>query len=577
MKKAAFLLALAMTAIGTAAHAVQMPLSVKESSVIKENTVRMLGSNCEWESHFTDFINSDLSVNKTRAEVMSGYPLPSARMAGSSSRVFQWKSAIGPSGSRPLQFNGYTNTRIYYGVLEWINHVKTVNSDAKFTYVLNMETGKAADAADLAEFFCGDGTVNYNGAVNWAEKRKEYGTKKPVAIDIWELGNEINTSTMLGPKGMSKEEYVNAAKSYISAIRAIDPNAVFAACGHTATGQNTAEAQEWNRYVLEQLGSWIDYLTVHLYYTQYDMVQYQNAYMDSLRDMINEISPKVKLYYSEHSTYINNFSDQEVVNRTHGMYGTLATSEFFNRVMIRPEVYAADYHCLYSPNWSEYYVNGAGQLKPTPIADLLKLYEEYSIGNIIDSTLDGYKDGKTAGVTKLAVEKDGALNIIITNQTAETVDIPFSAERNYIMTERSELYADTSIAKPEYADNWYDKTTGKEKHEVYSDKEYYTRKELCRIFSVKPYSVTAVRLEPAEPVTVTICAALYNTDGTLRSVRMIQEHLFITDSGAITAAKLRPGEKAFVWDKDMRPVTGVLTAAMLLGSRDNDFKDEWDF
>lgn len=537
----------------------------------------MLGSNCEWESQFTDFINSDMSVNKTRAEVMSAYSLPSARMAGSSSRVFQWKSAIGPIESRPLQFNGYTNTRIYYGVLEWVNHVKTVNSDAKLTYVLNMETGDAADAADLAEFFCGDGSINYNGAVNWAKKRQEYGTTDPVEIDVWELGNELNASTVLGPKGMSKEEYVNAAKSYISAIRDIEPDAVFAACGHTETGQNTAEAREWNRYVLEQLGSLIDYLTVHLYYTQYDMVQNQNTYMDSLRDLINELSPNVKLYYSEHSTYINNFSNQEEVNRTHGMYGTLATSEFFNRVMIRPEVYAADYHCLYSPNWSEYYVNGAGQLKATPIADMMKLYEEYSIGNVIDSTLDGYKDGRTAGVTQLAVEKDGALNVIITNQTAETVDIPFSAEKDYIMTERTEIYADTSIAKPEYADNWYDKETGEEKHEVYSDKEYYTRKELCSSFSVKPYSVTAVRLEPAEPIKVTIYATLYNTDGTLRSVRMIRDHQFITDSGAITAAKLRPGEKAFVWDKDMRPVTGSLTAAMLSGSRDNDFKDEWDF
>ena len=577
MKKTAFLLMLTAVAVSTVAHAAKMPLSIRESTVIKENTARMLGANLEWESRFTDFIKTDMSVNKEYAEVMSGYTLPLARMAGSSSRVFQWKSAIGPYASRPLQFNGYTDVRICYGVLEWVNHVKTVNPDAELTYVLNMETGTASDAADLAEFFLGDGSVNYNGSVNWAEKRKAYGANAPIGIDIWELGNEVDAPTVLGPSGMSKEEYVTAARLYIEAIRAIDPDAVFAACGHTSTGQNTAAAQEWNRYVLEQLGSQIDYLTVHLYYTQYDMVKYQNSYMDSLRDLINEINPDVKLYYSEHSTYIKSFSDKQIVNRTHGMYGTLATSEFFNRVMIRPEVYAADYHCLYSQNWSEYYVNATGQLKPTPIADMLKLYEEYSIGNVVDSTLTGYKDGTAAGVTQLAVEKDGALNIIITNQTAETVEIPLSAEKDYIMTELSELYADTSIAKPEYADNWYDKTTGEEKHEVYSDKEYYTRKELCRSFSVKPYSVTAARLEPAEPTVATIYAAAYGTDGTLRSVRMIKEHKFTTDSGAITAAELKPGEKAFVWDKDMKPVTGVLTADMLPGSRDNDLKDEWDF
>ena len=37
-------------------------------------------------------------------------------------------------------------------------------------------------------------------------------------------------ATALGPTGMSKEEYVNSAKAYISAIKAIDPDAVFAAC-----------------------------------------------------------------------------------------------------------------------------------------------------------------------------------------------------------------------------------------------------------------------------------------------------------------------------------------------------------
>ncbi len=580
MKKGVFLLAFAAISVSTSAYAFQMPLSINESVVIKENDLRMLGSNFEWEEQFEAFINSDLSVNVSLAEAAGQYPLPGSRMAGSSSRVFQWKKAVGPYGDRPLQNNGYANVRMRYGVLEWINHVKTVNPDAMLTYVLNMETGTASDAADLAEFLLGDGSVNYNGFTNWAEKRKQYGVEEPVHIDIWELGNEVDMATALGPTGMSKEEYVNSAKAYISAIKAIDPDAVFAACGHTLTGSlddgESQKAQEWNQYVLEQLGSSIDYLTVHLYYTQYDMTDRENKYMDKLRDMVNEICPSVKLYYSEHSTYIRDFSDPEVVERTHGMYGTLATSEFYNRVMIRPEVGAANYHCYYSPNWSEFYKDAGGILKPTPIALMMKIYADYSIGNVVSSTLTGYKEGREVGVTDLVIEQDGMLNIIITNQTADSVEIMFETQKNYIMTERSEIYADMTVSDPEYADNWYDKDLGIEKNEVLYNKDTYARNEICSNFEVKPYSVTAVRLKSAEPKKSTIYVARYAEDGTLIGLRVIPDYLFTTDTRAITDAALRYGEKAYVWDDDMKPLAIPLSVDMIVNGKDNDFADIWD-
>ena len=97
-KKGVFLLASAAIAVSTSVKASQMPLSINESVVIKENDLRMLGSNFEWEEQFEDFINSDLSVNVSLAEAAGQYPLPGSRMAGSSSRVFQWKKAVGPYG-----------------------------------------------------------------------------------------------------------------------------------------------------------------------------------------------------------------------------------------------------------------------------------------------------------------------------------------------------------------------------------------------------------------------------------------------------------------------------------------------
>ncbi len=72
----------------------------------------------------------------------------------------------------------------------------------------------------------------------------------------------------------------------------------------------------------------------------------------------------------------------------------------------------------------------------------------------------------------------------------------------------------------------------------------------------------------------TIFVADYNADNTLKSVRIIKNHTYTTDDGVRIAAGLMPGQRAFVWDSGMRPVTGVIKYESF---GDNDFADTWEY
>ena len=76
--------------------------------------------------------------------------------------------------------------------MEWFKANMSVEEDTAFIYAVNLYDTQE-NIADLVEFLSGDGTVNYNGGVDWAAKRKALGLEKPVNIMAYELGNELST------------------------------------------------------------------------------------------------------------------------------------------------------------------------------------------------------------------------------------------------------------------------------------------------------------------------------------------------------------------------------------------------
>lgn len=76
----------------------------------------------------------------------------------------------------------------------------------------------------------------------------------------------------------------------------------------------------------------------------------------------------------------------------------------------------------------------------------------------------------------------------------------------------------------------------------------------------------------------TLYIADYNSDSTLKSVRMIKDYVYTTDDAVREYANLTPSQKAYVWDGEMKPITAAIGYKIDPAEYgDNDFKDEWDF
>lgn len=73
----------------------------------------------------------------------------------------------------------------------------------------------------------------------------------------------------------------------------------------------------------------------------------------------------------------------------------------------------------------------------------------------------------------------------------------------------------------------------------------------------------------------TLYVADYNSDGTLKSLRLMENYTYTTDDAVREYANLTPTQKAFVWDEDMKPVSRVIRYEADYG--DNDFEDKWNF
>lgn len=437
---------------------------------IKEVGREMYGLDFTFSS-LNSFVNEDLSLNENVIGQFEDYAIPNSRMMGTASRFYKWKNSIGSYGER-----GYTGMyslkKEKVGIVEWIKVVRAIDPEATFTFTLNLETDTAANAADLAEFLTGDGSVNYNGGINWAEKRKELGIEEPVSV-IWELGNETDQSAAGLIYPFSAEDYVKVAKKFIFAIRKVDNNAIFAA--HSATNSLSVENPSdqitnrggWNRTVITNLQDYIDYFVFHSYGSiqQNYMKMKTNldfAISDMKEQLKDENRDRIKLYFTEYSVYHSD-ADYKV---GYQLKGALTVSEMINRLLLVPEVERANYHnFMNSHSRGAFYqtkVDGEneGAYKASVLGEMLDMYSDYGVGTVVESELEkkylffwteGYKNDSEAGVTSAVVKNGNRYCVFLSNQMNESHNLYFS-----LPSGSYKLVGKRVISGPELtSSNWY--------------------------------------------------------------------------------------------------------------------------
>ena len=421
-------------------------------------------------------------IRKEFYKGLSGYPFTFNRMAGVTANKIKWKNAIGDVSERTRysidQSQKPSVKRL--GIAEWVNMAEAMDSDAEFSYVININDSDA-DITDLIEFMTADTDINGDG-IDWAQKRRECGIASPVKVSVWELGNEPDLN------GWDKDGYLERCGQVIDLLEKYDKsNAKIAVSVSTQFGnKGDYVTTDWHTDTLKMYGDKIDYLVYHTYYGDDSFYHYINSRINRIADAIAESGKDVGILVTEHATGRYLHDDPEAGADTWykniGLGGALAESEFFNRIFRYPQVKGACYHGFSVGPWKLVYEDN-GQVKPTAVYDLLKMYRENGVGDVLESTI-GEFDPETkeqCGYSASAVRNEnGEIAVFLANHenTVRNVDVNINAD--YIP------YSKTVITG-ENPDSCND--TGK--NEVSISTSAHTDKTI----TLQPYSVTMLKMK----------------------------------------------------------------------------------
>jgi alpha-N-arabinofuranosidase len=169
---------------------------------------------------------------------------------------YNWKDGIGPRDQRPPRREGawgdIESNR--FGTDDFLKYCERVGVEP---YVcINAGLGTVEDARNWVEY------TNEAGDTYWARERRKNGRDKPYGVKIWGLGNEIDGPWQLGHK--NAEDYCKFALEAAKAMRRADESITLIASGSSNFNAN-ADWVAWNRTVLENLKSEIDYISLHTY------------------------------------------------------------------------------------------------------------------------------------------------------------------------------------------------------------------------------------------------------------------------------------------------------------------------
>ncbi len=173
---------------------------------------------------------------------------------------YHWMDGIGPVEERPVRENlpwsllgpefGPQETN-RFGTDEFIMFCRNVGAEPYIN--VNVGSGAPEEAANWVEY-CNGYTDTRFGSL-----RAKYGHLKSYKVRYWGIGNELYGPWETGH--MSAEEYTEKFIEYHDAMKAVDSEIELVAVGADH------RFSDWTKTVLQKAGKYINYLSVHLYFT----------------------------------------------------------------------------------------------------------------------------------------------------------------------------------------------------------------------------------------------------------------------------------------------------------------------
>lgn len=197
-------------------------------------------------------LSDEEGFRKGVLEAVKKIKIPILRWPGGNfASGYHWEDGIGPKENRAIRYDPAWRVEEtnHFGTQEFLNFCAKVNAEPYIC--VNMGDGNIKEVVNWVEY------CNHEGNSYYAQLRKRHGHAKSYRVRYWGLGNEVYAEWQIGYK--SADDYSKIAKEFAKAMKWVDPKIKLIATG--------ADNPEWDYKVVKSLKNYIDYISIHAYYS----------------------------------------------------------------------------------------------------------------------------------------------------------------------------------------------------------------------------------------------------------------------------------------------------------------------
>ena len=169
---------------------------------------------------------------------------------------YHWMDGVGPQKLRPTvrELAWQSIEPNAFGTDEFIRLCRKMDWQPMLT--VNLGTGSPEEARNWVEY------CNCPAGTNFADIRVGNGEEMPYDVGLWCLGNEMDGHWQLGH--VPADQYAIRAQQAAKMMKDVDRRIELVACGSCSVDMFDTY-MEWDRQVLEYLGDYADYMSLHRY------------------------------------------------------------------------------------------------------------------------------------------------------------------------------------------------------------------------------------------------------------------------------------------------------------------------
>jgi alpha-N-arabinofuranosidase len=168
---------------------------------------------------------------------------------------YHWMDGIGPRSARTVmqELASLSIEPNQFGSDEFIQLARKMNWTPMIT--VNLGTGTPEEASNWVEY------CNRPVGTKYSNLRAKNGSAEPYGVKLWGLGNEMDGPWQQGH--VPADQYAIRAQQAAKLMKDTDPSIEMVVCGSAEIGLPTY--MEWDRTVLEYMGDYADYISLHRY------------------------------------------------------------------------------------------------------------------------------------------------------------------------------------------------------------------------------------------------------------------------------------------------------------------------